>query len=206
VIMTVLVTDPGFARQLRADRENSDAAMHDEVWDGVYVVSPIANNQHQWIIVRLLLAFQSVLDLEGGDRMYAGMNVSDRKEDWGQNYRVPDVAVVLSGNPAEDCETHLCGGPDFIVEVLSPGDLAREKLPFYAKIGVRELLLIDRDPWALELYRLEAGELRLGGTSHPDLSEPLASAVLPLVFRLVPGQDRPRVEVRTADGNQSWLA
>jgi Uma2 family endonuclease len=204
--MTLIIKDPGFAEMVRAQRELMDDSRRDEVWDGVYIVSPIADNQHQSIVARLFGAILAVIDLDGGDQAFAGVNVSDREEGWRENYRVPDLAVVLRGNPAKDCGTHWCGGPDVVFEIVSPGDLAREKRPFYAEVGVREFWVLDRSPWALELYRLEGGELRPAGTSTPDGSESLTSAVLPLSFRLVPGPDRPRVEVRCVDGNQTWLA
>jgi len=202
--LTVLVKDLEIGARLRAEREKSDAAYRDEVWDGVYVVSPSANSLHQWLVMRLSLAFQNVLDLDGSDRMYATINVSDREEGWVQNYRVPDLAVVLSGNGLKDFETHLCGGPDFLVEILSRNDLAREKRAFYEQIGVRELLIVDRYPWALELYRLADGRLDPVGTSTLDRQDVLTSAVLPLTFRLVPGADRPQIEVARADGAQTW--
>jgi len=50
------------------------------------------------------------------------------------------------------------GGPDFAVEILNPGDRTPEKLPFYASVNVRELLVVDRDPWSLELFRLCDGQ------------------------------------------------
>jgi Uma2 family endonuclease len=201
----VLVSDLETATRIRAEREASDAGRYDEVWEGVYVVSPIANTLHQRLVVQLILAFQNVLDLAGSDRMYGGVNVSDREEGWVQNYRVPDLAVVLSGNRLKDCDTHLCGGPDFLVEILSPNDLAREKRGFYAQVGVRELLIVARAPWALELYRLDAGRLDLVGTSTPDRQDALTSTVLPLSFRLVPDAGRPRIGVSRTVGEQSWL-
>jgi hypothetical protein len=119
------------------------------------------------------------------------------------------VAVFLAGTSARNRETHWLGGPDFGVEVISRGDDSRDKLPFYAAVGSRELLLIDRDPWALELYRPGVGGvgLALAGTSTVGGGELLASAVLPLGFRLVAGEGggRPRIEVTHADGAQRWL-
>ncbi len=200
----ILVSDQETANRLKAEREASDAGRHDEVWEGIYIVSPIANTLHQWLVMQLSLALQNVLDIDGGDRMYAGINVSDREQDWLQNYRIPDLAVVLSGNGLKDCETHLRGGPDFVVEILSPNDLAREKRGFYAQVGVRELLIVDRDPWALELYRLDDGILAPVGTSTADRPDVLASAVLPLTFRLLPGAERPRFEVSRTDGASIW--
>ena len=124
------------------------------------------------------------------------------------NYRVPDASVFLDGNPAKDCGTHWCGGPDFAVEILSPNDIALEKLPFYAMIGVRELLIIDRDPWSLELFRVDADGHQLtavgrSSLAHADL---VVSTVLPLAFRLVPGKKRPQIEVTRTDGAERWLA
>ena len=75
-----------------------------------------------------------------------------------------------------------------------------------AQPGTRELLLVDRKPWALELDRLEAGVLRLVGKSTLEGPQILTSAVLPLRFRLVEGEARPRIRVEPAVGLQTWLA
>jgi Uma2 family endonuclease len=102
-------------------------------------------------------------DEVGGAKIRTGGNISDRIIGWVNNYRVPDVAVDLSANPARNCGTHLCGGPDLAVVILSERDLARKKLDFYAKINTREVLILDPKPWALELYRLTEGKLVLVG-------------------------------------------
>jgi Uma2 family endonuclease len=202
--MTVLVTDTYLAARIKAERETCDASWRDEVWDGVYVVSPLADFEHQYLVSLRVVAVQSVLEPGGAEVVLAGVNVSDREEGWTKNYRVPDLAVVLKQKTARRLKTHLCGGPDFVVEILSENDLAREKRGFYATIGVRELLIIDRDPWALELYRLDGGELNFVGKSTADKPDLLVSTVLPLVFRLLPGDPRPKIDVRRADGMQSW--
>src|SRR5204862_406563 len=92
---------------------------------------------------------------------YQGANVSDRRKGWDHNYRVPDMVVVLNDSRAVDCGTHFCGGPDFLIEIQSPGDDTEEKVPFYGKIGVRELLVIHRDRRTLRLLRLAGEELVL---------------------------------------------
>ncbi len=139
-----------------------------------------------------------------GDKILPGINVTDRDDDWTQNYRVPDLSVILAGNPCEDRESHYMGGPDFVVEILSPNDRAREKLGFYASIGVREILVVDRKPWALELYRLDGGELKLSGRSTPEAPDLLLSTVLPLVFRLQAGDPRPWIDIRRTEGQGKW--
>ena len=203
--MNLLINDPEIADRLRAEREATDGAKHDEVWDGVYVMSPLPNNQHQLLVNRLERILVTVVDESKGDMVFPGVNVSDREEDWQSNYREPDVAVILHENPGKDCETHWRGGPDFVVEILSPDDHAREKRGFYSSVGVRELLIVDRKPWALELYRLNNGSLDLVGRSTGAEPEPVLSDVLPLAFRIVPGKTRPAIEITDTRHNRSWI-
>jgi len=204
--MVMLVTDPYIEEQLIAERRAAGIDHHDEVWEGVYVVSPNPNNEHQALIRRLTTAFDVSVDMPGLGQSFPGANVSDRDTDWEQNYRIPDLAVFLAGNPAQNRETHWFGGPDFAIEVVSSGDRSRSKLDFYSTIGVRELLIIDRAPWALELYRLQRERLQFVGRSTIDEMLPLGSQVVPLTFRLVPGGARPRIEITHQDGVQHWLA
>lgn len=203
--MAVLVFDPSLEERLKAEREASGADRYDEVWEGVYMMAPLANNEHQDLQAGLSGVFQSVIVWAGLGRAQSGANVSDREAGWEHNYRCPDVVVVLNGGAARDCGTHWFGGPDFAVEIASKGDRSRDKLDFYAAAGVRELLLIDRDPWGQELYRLNAGRLQLVGRSMPGDSTVLESAVVPTSFRLIAGEPRPRVEVIHHDRRQKWL-
>lgn len=201
----MLVTDPDLVQRLRAERERLGLDKRDEVWDGVYVMSPLPNTEHQMFVAEFWAIFKQVVVPTGLGYASIEANVSDREEGWTDNYREPDVLVVLHGGLARDCGTHWCGGPDFLVEILSPNDPARRKLDFYSKIGVRELLMLDRYPWALELYRLIDGQLQLVGTSTPEQPQWLPSAVLPLRFRLVAGEERPRIEVVHSDGEPRWV-
>ena len=203
--MSMLVSDPEWVRRFRAEREGAEGSQHDEVWDGVYMLMPLPNIQHQKLAHEIAFVFREVVaEIEGGEA-FGPVNVSDRVEGWAQNYREPDAGVILKGGRARDCGTHYCGGPDFLVEILSPHDLARDKIPFYSEIGVRELLIVERKPWALELYRLAEGHLVLAGRS--DLEDPaeLVSEVLPLSFRLVTGPERPMIEAAHRDGRPRWL-
>ncbi len=199
-----LLNNPVLARKFKARREKSPSAPRDEVWEGVYIMSPMANVEHQDFIGRLTAALISIVDILGGGKVFPGLNVSDRIDDWKSNYREPDVAVYLPGNPATFRKAFVCGGPDFAVEILSDNDLARQKLDFYARVNTRELLILDRDPWALELYRLINGKLELMGISTPESPETLTSAVLPLTLRLVLGENRPTIELGRLDGAQTW--
>ena len=194
-----ILSEYEFKRMIRR-RSLSGAGRKDEVWNGVYVMSPDPDISHQTVVGRFVFALFNALD-DPRATVLPGANVSDRADDWTRNYRCPDVLVFLPGNPAEDRRTHFLGGPDFAVEVISPRDRSRKKFAFYAKVGVRELLLVGRDPWALELYRLRDGAYEPAGVSTPERPDALASAVLPLSFRLLPGGTRPEIEAtRPADG------
>ena len=203
--MVSLILDPDLEAELIAERQRCGGDRFDEVWDGIYIVAPVTDNEHQLLMTGLVAALYTIVNLPDLGDVFPGVNVSDREDDWTQNYRCPDVAVYLRENPAEDRDTHWLGGPDFLVEIVSRGDQTRKKLPFYAKVGTRELLVIDRAPWSLELFRLRGEALESVGTSTADDSNPLASEVVPLVFRLVPGESRLRVEIARDEGGEPWL-
>jgi Uma2 family endonuclease len=203
--VSVIIWDPLLAAEIRAKRACVPASQYDEVWEGVYVVPPAPNNEHQDLLSELSFIFRIGADRGAGDRVLPGCNVSDRAAGWTENYREPDLAVFLAGTAAVNHGTHWQGGPDLAVEIVSPGERSRDKLPFYAAVGTREVLVIDRDPWQLELYRLAAGAMQLVGTSTPAAPTPVASAVLPLTFALAAGTPRPVVEVRHTDG-RTWTA
>lgn len=200
--MVALILDSLAEDQLIHERQANGADRYDEVWDGVYVMSPIANNQHQWLASRITTIIGNVIESQDRGQVFAATNVTDQQTDWVQNYRVPDVAVFLNENPAEDRGTHWFGGPDFAVEIVSPGDRSREKLEFYAATGTRELLILDRNPWSLELYRLEGERLELAGSSTSGDEAILTSHTIPFTFRLLAGEQRPPLEmVHTETGH-----
>jgi Uma2 family endonuclease len=203
--MSMVINDPGTEELIRRQRKDRGLDAHDEVWDGVYIMPPIANNEHQEIVHRLCFILESVIGVPRVGKVRPGVNVSDREVEWEHNYRVPDVVVFLNETTAKDCGAHWFGGPDFAVEVMSKGDKARDKLPFYAKVNTRELMLIDRNPWSAELYRLDSGALKLVGVSTLASPKQLTSLVVPLHFKLVPAAVRPVIEVVHHDGQQRWI-
>ncbi|MEX0716093.1 MAG: Uma2 family endonuclease [Planctomycetaceae bacterium] len=202
--MAALVIDRDLERELIAERRRTGADRYDEVWDGVYVMAPMADFEHQHLVSQLTTIFVVTIEWAGLGAVYPGVNVTDRETDWKRNYRCPDVAVFLADTKVIIRGTHSLGGPDFAVEIVSPSDRSRKKLRFYAKVGTRELLIVDRHPWALELYRLDDGALKLVGTSTVEDGATLASEVVPLSFRLVAGDERPRIEIAHAADDSRW--
>lgn len=203
--MPTLILDATLEQLIRAARETSGADRYDEVWEGTLMMAPLADDEHQALQTQLGAVLQVTIGWPGLGEVRTGVNVSDREVDWIENYRIPDVAVFLPSGAARNCGTHWVGGPDFAIEILSPGDRSRDKLDFYHSINVRELLLIDRYPWALEFYVADRDALRL--TSRSDLSNPapITSRLLSLTFRLLPGIKRPGVEVNAPAMKQSWV-
>ncbi len=97
--MAMFITDPRTIEDIKARRAKTGADQHDEAWDGVYVVSPLADNEHQDLVSRLTATLFAVLDGGRLGSAFAGVNVSDRADDWTANYREPDVAVFCAGRP-----------------------------------------------------------------------------------------------------------
>ena len=202
--MATLIQDLDLSRQLIAERRRSGHDRFDEVWEGVYVMNPLPNNEHQELQTRLTHLLMTVIWEPRLGKVMAGVNVSDRQHGWKKNYRCPDAVVFLNDTKAVDCDTFWFGGPDFAIEIVSPGDRSREKLDFYATVGTREVLLIDRKPWSLELYRLEGDELVRAGKSTLAKREWLTSEIVPLKWRLVAGKSRPEIEAVHRTSRKKW--
>jgi hypothetical protein len=204
--MSLLVLDKDVERELRAHRKALGIDQHDEVWEGVYVMSPIADDEHQDLVMGLTSAFHDVIGRPGLGKVRPGVNVSDRVEGWKKNYRTPDVVVILTGSAAQNHRKFWTGPIDFVVEIVSRRDRSRRKLPFYSRIGVRELLIVDRKPWQITLYRHDGAKLQPVDACDSAKAPPIESEVIPFTFRLVSTFDRPRIELRHTTDGRTWQA
>lgn len=202
--MAMLIHDPVLEDRLKEQRRAWGTDHHDEVWEGVYFMPPLPNDEHQEFVQRLCYILEDVVGWQGLAKVRPGVNLTGREEDWDHDYRAPDVIVFLRDTNAKNRRTHWVGPADFLVEIVSPGDRTWEKLPFYESLGVREILIVDRNPWALELYRHQEGRLALVGRSTHDQGGPLASATVPLVFELAAGQERPVLRVTHPPDGRVW--
>lgn len=198
--MKLLIHDLELSESLIADRQAHGHDRYDEVWNGVYVMSPLANLEHQDLVMAISMAIATIWDLKGLGRTQPGANVSDRRDSWMENYRVPDVLCFTNDSPAENCQTHWCGGPEFVVEIGSRGERTTDKLDFYANMGTKEVLVVDRYPWKLTLYRVDEDSLTMRDVAHsgPDW---ITSDVVPLRFQL----DLPAAKLRLADQSGALL-
>jgi Uma2 family endonuclease len=202
--MDTLILDPQQSQRLLADRHARGLDRFDEVWEGVYVMAPAPNDEHQQVTTRLSCPFLDVVEDAGLGTVRIGVNLAADPVDWQHDYRVPDLAVFLNDSPAVCHGAFWSGPPDFVVEIISPFDKTREKLDFYSRLGTRELLIVDRDPWRLELYRLQSGTLAKIQTVAPGDAGLIQSDVLPLGLRLIASQPRPTIEIVASNSERRW--
>lgn len=203
--MPVLVQNREIAERFLKEREALGNQTRDEVWDGVTVIMPEADVELDDIAGFFYRAFWAAFGETTAHRIQFRVNVSDRVRGWKQNYRVPDTSIFMAGNPARLCGTHYAGGPDFALEVVNPEDRIRDKLDFYAKVGAGEVLIVDRDPWQMELYRRSDDEMRLVGRIKPGDQRMLLSKVVPFAFQLVRSRPRPKVKITQTQTGQGWM-
>lgn len=196
--MAMLVLDPHVEAYLRGLERDT---RHDECWGGLSVFMPLPANRDTRIADAVRLALHFAVEEPGSGRVASGGNVSDRNDDWTQNYCIPDALVYLHSNPALNRETHYFGGPDFALEVVSDGEDGKAKLGFYAAVNTREVLVIDRDPRALTLYRLAGGTL----TAVLAVGGLLTSETTGVTFAL-DGSGEQTFVVATTPGGKSFRA
>jgi Uma2 family endonuclease len=126
----------------------------DEMWEGVLHMTPAPNVEHQRVFDELSFFLTGRLKATGRGTLRSGINVFGRDKD-GQDYRIPDLTFIAAGREAVfSVDGIRDGGPDAVIEIRSPHDETYEKLPFYAAIGTREVIVIDRDTKRPEVFRL----------------------------------------------------
>ena len=141
--MATLITDPNLEQSLIEQRQAWGADHHDEVWEGVYIMAPNPNNEHQKLVLRFAVILEDVVGMSSAGMVLPGTNVASVGGDWTKNYRCPDVAVFLRDTKAVNSDTHWQGPADFLVEIVSPWDRTREN-PLLRED--RRARVVDRRP------------------------------------------------------------
>ena len=96
-----------------------------------------------------------------------------------ENYRVPDLVLV---SPNHTSERGVEGSAALVVEILSPNDESRDKLPFYARMGVFRGLVTpshDANVRGLRTLRVCARREVSGRVRSPLLGIELATSRVP---------------------------
>jgi Uma2 family endonuclease len=177
-----IVSDPVLVRQLMEERARLGIDMFDEVWDGVLHMNPPPFGEHGNIEIDFTI-FVGALVRERGLGWLAKAGVRPAGSGV-EDFRVPDLMFTSTarGRPIEWCE----GGPEAVVEIRSPGDDTYKKLAFYAKLRVREVIVIDRDTRVPEIFRLDRDRMV---PAIPGPGGSLLSETMQIVLRRVDGRE-----------------
>ncbi len=150
---------------LLEQRRTSGADQWDEAWHGVLHMVPPPNVMHQdleWQIETWLrMHWQPT---RAGNLVYHQVALSPI-ENWVKDYRTPDV-VLFNSDDAENLRDTYCHGPCTVaIEIRLPNDESLAKLEFYAKSGVSEVWIIDRDGRQPEIHVLQHGNYQVPSPS-----------------------------------------
>ena len=148
--MTTVVSD-----ELIAERRRLGLDGRDEVWDGVYHVVPPASGEHQRIEARLLRTLGPLADAAGLE-LQPETGLFDRERPLERDYRVPDL---IAFQEELRIPAGVSGPAELVIEIRSPGDDSLLKIPYYSRLGVGELVVVERD--TKQVRRWVAGEAGL---------------------------------------------
>ncbi len=154
---TVFLDQPIELQAFLKRRRELGQDTHDEVWEGVYHVSPMAHSRHGLLDDELAGVLRPHAR-EGGLVGSSAFNLGEPND-----YRVPDRGYFRSPTPAVYVPTAA-----LVVEILSPDDETFAKFGFYARHDVEEICTADP----------QARQLRWFRRSGDDYEEVSASDVL----------------------------
>jgi len=132
--MPTLVLDPPPAefQAMLEQRRARGQDRHDEMWKGVYVMMPAPGEAH-WLVDEQLAELLRPLARRAGLVSGGEFNLGDKDD-----YVVPDRGLHRPEVRGDWRSTAA-----LVVEIISPGDRALEKLPFYAAHQVDEVLIVN---------------------------------------------------------------
>jgi Uma2 family endonuclease len=158
------------------------------MWEGVLHMVPLPSGRHQRFGAELAVGLTPFAAGRGLVCSYETGLIRPGVDD---DYRVPDLGCY---RPELATDRGVDGPADLVVEIRSPGDETDEKRPWYAALGVAEVLVIDLDSLAIALFRTIDGK---GQAVEPENDSAVRSAVLDMVVRPV---DADRIELVAGDG------
>ena len=151
VILQVSAEELARRRQTGIDR-------YDEVWEGVLHMAPAPAYEHQRIVSAMDRFLGPLCERTARGVLAPGINVFNEASG-SQDYRIPDLTFVGAGRRDIIAPDGIRGGgPDAVIEIRSPEDETSDKLPFFARLGVREVIVVQSDTKEIEIYRLTGHE------------------------------------------------
>lgn len=131
-----------------------------EIVNGVLVMAPAPDLEHQSIVLRFSYYLFAHVELAGLGRVFgAPVDV----ELGPKNVFQPDVVVVLNARLDSIAAKKIIGAPDLVVEIASPSTAAYDRLTKYekyARAGITEYWLVKPGRKSVEIFALEKGEYR----------------------------------------------
>jgi len=141
-----------------ARRRQTGIDRYDEVWEGVLHMAPAPAYEHQRIVSAIDRFLGPLCERTARGVLAPGINVFNEASG-SQDYRIPDLTFVAAGRRDIIAPDGIRGGgPDAVIEIRSPEDETYDKLPFFARLGVREVIVVQRDTKEIEIYRLTGHE------------------------------------------------
>ena len=135
-------------------RKRTGADQWDEMWEGVLHMPPVPNRDHQHLAAQVSFWLTTYWAKPAGNKVYLPINLAS-VGGWPNDYRIPDLVLLTPDRFHIDHNEYFEGAPTVVVEIHSPGDEAYEKMPFYARLGVPEMWIIDRDTRVPDVYVLK---------------------------------------------------
>jgi Uma2 family endonuclease len=141
-----------------ARRHQTGVDRYDEMWEGVLHMAPAPAYEHQRMVSAIDRFLGPLCERYARGMLAPGINVfSDASAS--QDYRIPDLTFVAAGRQDIIAPDGIRGGgPDAVIEVRSPEDETYDKLPFFARLGVREVIVVHCDTKETEIYHLAGRE------------------------------------------------
>jgi len=124
-----------------------------ELLEGQLIMVPSPNTYHQRISRKLEFLLQDFVEKNKlGEVYYAPLDVH-----LGEDVVQPDILFVSKVRSKIITEEEIRGGPDLVIEILSPATAERDrtyKKTLYARHGVQEYWIVDPEEKTVEVMTL----------------------------------------------------
>lgn len=132
-----------------------------ELQGGVLIKKMAAQIDHEWLVVWLITVLNTYAKAKKLGAVFGSRTAIQIDQTSG---RIPDILFVRQERFDILHERALIGAPDLVVEIVSPNDrpgYLRQLESDYLKIGVPEILFVDRRKGEARLHTLEDNRYRI---------------------------------------------
>ena len=150
----MLGTPPIEVTQLIERRRALGLDLFDELWEGDYHMVPAPHPHHAYLDQQMAVLLDP-LARTAGLIVTGPFNLGDKDD-----FRVPDRGIH-QGMPS----TTWLPTATMVIEIVSPDDETYEKLPFYARHHVQEVLIVDGSSRTVAVLALRDGAYAPSPTS-----------------------------------------